>query len=399
MKQESSSGIALARGVVKTIALAAGLLGTLLVLMALVGSFAESGWIRFPLALVVAIVVPAVLVDRLLPDDDPARARGLPSDIFALVWLGTLVVVAVPLHGMSGKLLAREGDRLTVAGIAPLAKLAYLLAGVQTEPASSPAPEPASSGSAAAIASGSAPPPPSASPPDGDGGAPLPPKKEKQEGDLAPAEIFKKMAPAVVTVSIKGAMGLEGGGTGFLIDDHGTIVTNHHVIASAKQLNIRFMDGATYEDIYLLARDAAQDLALLQVELKKPKEGKAPKDVKPLELGDSEKVIVGERAVAIGNPLGLDHTLTDGIISARRVYEGRHWIQMSVPISPGNSGGPLFDMKGKVIGVNTAKITGGMFGFGENLNLAVPVNVLKSLLKPSYPGRRKFGEGSGSSHW
>jgi serine protease Do len=399
MKQDSS-GLALARGAVKAIALAFGLLGTLLVLMALIGSFAESGWIRFPVALVVAILVPAVLVDRLLPEDDPARARGLPGDVFALVWLGTAVLFAVPLHGLSAKLLAREGDRLTSAGIAPLASVAYLLAGVRAEPAISPAPEPAASGSASALAAGSAPPPPSASAPDSDAGAPaLPPKKNKQEGDLAPAELFKKLAPAVVTVSIKGSMGLEGGGTGFLIDDSGTIVTNHHVIASAKELNIRFMNGAVYEEVFLLSEDAGQDLALLQVELKKPKEGESPDDVKPLELGDSEKVVVGERAIAIGNPLGLDHTLTDGLISARRVFQGRHWIQISVPISPGNSGGPLFDMKGKVIGVNTAKVGGGFGGFGENLNLAVPVNVLKGLLKPSYPGRRKFGKGPGSSHW
>jgi serine protease Do len=395
--KDKTSGLSIARGVVKAVALAGGLLGTLLVLMALIGSFAESGWIRFPVAIVVAIVVPAVLVDRLLPDDDPARARGLPGDIFALVWLATTVVFVVPLHGTSGKLLAHEGDRLTVAGIGPLARVAYLLAGVRAEASTTPAPEPAASGSASAVPSGVAPPPPSASAPSVDAGATAPPpKKDKEEGDIAPAELFKKLAPSVVTVSIKAMMGLEGGGTGFLIDDDGTIVTNHHVIEMAKELSIRFMNGAVYEDVYLLTEDAGQDLALLQVELKKPKEGDIPDELQPLELGDSEKVIVGERAIAIGNPLGLDHTLTDGLISARRVFLGRHWIQMSVPISPGNSGGPLFNMKGKVIGVNTAKVGG---SFGENLNLAVPVNTLKALIKPSYPGRRKFGKGPGSSHW
>jgi S1-C subfamily serine protease len=136
-------------------------------------------------------------------------------------------------------------------------------------------------------------------------------------------------------------------------------------------------------------------LALLRVALRVPKEGDAP-DVEPLELGDSDEVIVGERAIAIGNPLGLEHTLSDGIISARRVFQAKHWIQMSVPISPGNSGGPLFSLRGKVIGVTTAKVGG---FFGENLNLAVPANALKQLIKPSYPERRKFGKGPATSHW
>lgn len=391
MKQ-SPSGLAVARGSVKVVALGVGFVGSLVTLMALIGTFAESGWIRFPLALLVAIGVPAVVADRLLPDDDPARARGLPGDVFALTWLGLTLVFAVPLHGISAKLLTREGDRLSVSGIGPLAKAAYWLAGVQPANASPSEGHPASSNSAAASASAPVP-EGSALPPPADAGAP-PPRKERAEGDLTPSELFKKLAPAVVTVSIKAVMG-EGGGTGFLVDREGTIVTNHHVIEMAKELSIHFMNGATYEEVELLAEDSGQDLALLRVALKKPKDGDPP-DAEALTLGDSDKVVVGERAIAIGNPLGLDHTLTDGIISARRVFQGRHWIQMSVPISPGNSGGPLFDMKGKVIGVTTAKVGG---PFGENLNLAVPVNVLKQLIKPSYPGRRKFGKGPGSSHW
>lgn len=397
MKQ-GPSGLVIARGAVKIAALAVGLVGTLISLMAVAGTFVESGWLRFPLALVVAIVVPAVIADRLLPDDDPARARGVPGDVFALTWLTTTVVFAVALHGTTGKLLVREGDRLATAGVGPLAKAAYWLAGVAARDPHAETPAPATSASASAPASASAaPPPPSASAPPAaaDAAPPAPPKKEKEADALTPAELFKKLAPAVVTVSIKATMGMEGGGTGFLIDEDGTVVTNHHVIEVAKELSIRFMNGAIYEDIDLLTEDAGQDLALLQVDLKKPKEGESP-EVDPVSLGDSDTVVVGERAIAIGNPLGLEHTLTDGLISARRVFMGRHWIQMSVPISPGNSGGPLFDMKGKAIGVTTAKVGG---PFGENLNLAVPVNALKQLIKPSYPGRRKFGKGPGSSHW
>jgi S1-C subfamily serine protease len=117
----------------------------------------------------------------------------------------------------------------------------------------------------------------------------------------------------------------------------------------------------------------------------------------PLTLGDSDAVVVGERAISIGNPLGLEHTLTDGLISSRRIYEGKQWIQMSVPVSPGNSGGPLFNMRGEVVGVTTAQIGGG-FARAQNLNLAVPVNALKKLIRSEYPQRRKFGESS-SSQW
>jgi S1-C subfamily serine protease len=315
--------------------------------------------------------------------------------VFAVVWLATTVVFTLPLHGLSDGPLAREGDRWTRAGVTPLSKIAYLLAGVETSPNDAPHPAPAASGSTSASSSVVAP-PASASSTAAVTDAGVPKRKEKAADDLSPSELFKKLAPSVVTVSVKAMMGLEGGGTGFLIDEDGTLVTNHHVIESAKELSIRFMNGAVYEEIDVLAEDSGQDLALLQIELDKPKQGEAPDDVEPLSLGDSENVVVGERAIAIGNPLGLEHTLTDGIISARRVFLGRHWIQMSVPISPGNSGGPLFNMKGKVIGVTTAKVGG---PFGENLNLAVPVNALKALIKPSYPGRREFGKGPGSSHW
>ena len=162
---------------------------------------------------------------------------------------------------------------------------------------------------------------------------------------------------------------------------------------------IKFMNGALYESVELLSDAPALDLALLRVDLAQPLEGGAPPPSKPLTLGDSDKVIVGERAISIGNPLGLEHTLTDGLVSARRLYEGRAWIQMSVPVSPGNSGGPLFDMRGAVIGITTQQVLGGAFGRAQNLNLAVPVNELRKLIQPSYPQRRKFGDGNGASQW
>jgi hypothetical protein len=145
---------------------------------------------------------------------------------------------------------------------------------------------------------------------------------------------------------------------------------------------------------------AAVDLALLSIDIEHPTDAGPRVDAKPLVLGDSEAVVVGERAISIGNPLGLEHTLTDGLVSARRMYEGRAWIQMSVPVSPGNSGGPLFNMRGEVIGITTRQVLGGMFGRAQNLNLAVPTNELKKLIAPTYPSRRKFGErGTNGGHW
>lgn len=192
------------------------------------------------------------------------------------------------------------------------------------------------------------------------------------------------------------AANLEGGGTGFLIDTQGTIATNHHVIGGAQKISIKFLNGAKYQTVELLAEDSSRDLALLRVNLDTPTEGKKG-EVIPLVLGNSDTVEVGERAISIGNPLGLEHTLTDGLVSARRIYEGKTWIQMSVPVSPGNSGGPLFNMRGEVIGVTTAQVMGGLGGRAQNLNLAVPVNALKNMIQSGFPNRRTFGDGS--SQW
>jgi S1-C subfamily serine protease len=144
------------------------------------------------------------------------------------------------------------------------------------------------------------------------------------------------------------------------------------------------------EQIEILVTNQTQDLALLHV--------KAGKPLPPVMLGDSDKITVGERAVSIGNPLGLDHTLTDGLVSARRVIEGRKMIQMSTPVSPGNSGGPLFNSRGEVIGLTTAIYAGGS-PLAQNLNLAMPINDLKAMLESEYPGRHKPGASITSERW
>src|SRR6185436_3577356 len=126
------------------------------------------------------------------------------------------------------------------------------------------------------------------------------------------AQIFAESAPAVVTISIKRGGG-DAGGTGFLVDDAGTIGTSHRVIAQASRIQVKLADGTIAEDAEILADDEALDLAVLRI--------KPPKQP-AVALGDSDKVAVGERAAAIGNPLGLEPTLIEGVISARRAPPG-----------------------------------------------------------------------------
>lgn len=356
-------------------------------------------------AFVLALGLPLAIADKLLPKDDPTAGKGTVTDVLA-VFLLALPLSLTAASQYTGRVYVAEGDRLSSEGYGILADVAYFLGNVRPErPSVSPAiaPENADAGAdasdmsdAASIAVNAA---VDAGGEGADGGVVdamaeagvAKDPKPSLAGEKTPAELFREWSPSVVTIEIKKGES-RGGGTGFLIDEYGTIVTNHHVIEGAEQAKIKFVNGATYENIDVLVDDRAVDLAILSIELKKPVEaGAPPADAKPIRLGDSEKIAVGERAIAIGNPLGLEHTLTDGLISARRLYEGRQWIQISVPISPGNSGGPLFNMRGEVIGINTAQL-GGPMARAQNLNLAVPVDELKKLMKPNYPNKRKLGD-------
>ncbi len=392
-----------ARGIVKGLALAVGGLLTFIALMATTGLVVQSGWIRAIVAALVMLATPAVIVDRLLPENVDARAKGLPTDVFALVWLGVALLYVVVLYDWTRPALVTEADRLGHAGYGRMAMLARFVAAVA--PSAEPSPE---------LARHAKPKPPaparSSSPRNPEAKAaeePAPPasapaassqsEPEEQPEERDAATLFEELAPAVVTVQVGDDQHVSGGGTGFLIDKRGTIATNQHVIADATRVRVTFMQGAAFNEPELLSEDAAVDLALLRVPLSEPDVGE-PVTVAPLELGDSDGIAVGQPALSIGNPLGLDHTLTDGLISARRLYEGRQWIQTTVPISPGNSGGPLFNYRGQVIGVTTASV-GGSFSRAQNLNLAVPVNILKRLLKDEYPAKRRFGDGKRSAHW
>lgn len=392
--------VGIARGAVKAIAMLVGLPATTLCLMSLVGLVTDNGWVRSIVALLVAIMLPAFIADRLLPDDAEERPKGLVSDVLAVTWMAIPVLVAVALNAFTRPALAAEGDRLRQSDMGVLAKVVYKMAAVDPEgTTTTPSVSPSASTSASSSASTSAPTPKPQVTASATTSATAPaaeePAPKNDTDELSPAELFREWAPAVVSVGVTTKRGM-GGGTGFLIDTDGTIVTNYHVIDQAEEGTIKFKNGAIYDEITVLVADPDADLALLYVDLEKPKEGDIPSDVTPAVIGDSDKIEVGERAISIGNPLGLDHTLTTGVVSARRVWRDKNWIQMSTPVSPGNSGGPVFNGRGEVIGVTTA-IVG--VGFAQNLNLAVPINVLKSKIKKDYPAKRKLGQTGGASSW
>ena len=190
------------------------------------------------------------------------------------------------------------------------------------------------------------------------------------------------MSPAVVHigVEIRGAYDpfsgpAQGQGTGFLISPDGYILTNDHVVGSASRIKVRLEDDRVFEG-KVVGTDNATDIALIKIE------GSAP--FPTVQLGDSDQLAIGEWVVAIGNPFGLDHTVTAGIVSAKGRRDvnpsGRRnhyydFIQTDASINPGNSGGPLLDMHGEVVGINSA-----ISAQGQGIGFAIPVNMAKILL-------------------
>jgi S1-C subfamily serine protease len=197
--------------------------------------------------------------------------------------------------------------------------------------------------------------------------------------------LYERVNPAVVNIQILGEApsGLggdvlpEGEGSGFIIDKEGRIVTNNHVVEGADEVQVTLYDG-TMAEARVLGTDPHSDLAVIEVDL--------PQQLlHPVELGDSSQLKVGQRAIAIGNPFGLEGTLTTGVISAlgrtlpaESLFAIPDVIQTDAAINPGNSGGPLLNAEGLVMGVNTAirTTTGGNSGVG----FAVPVNLAKRVI-------------------
>jgi S1-C subfamily serine protease len=197
-------------------------------------------------------------------------------------------------------------------------------------------------------------------------------------------EVYKAVSPGVVyiqsTTMVRDWFGMEereGAGSGSVIDEQGHILTNYHVIEGAQRLSVHFGGGRNYPAT-VVGRDPDTDLAVIKL-TEKPKEA-----ITIVPLGDSDKLIVGQKVLAIGNPFGLDRTLTTGVISGLqrpirandRPIEGA--IQTDASINPGNSGGPLLDSRGRMIGINSQiqSTSGSSAGVG----FAIPVNIAKRIV-------------------
>jgi putative serine protease PepD len=203
-------------------------------------------------------------------------------------------------------------------------------------------------------------------------------------GQTRAGAIYAQASPAVVSVRTG-----TGTGTGFLVDDQGTLVTNDHVVESSKTVSVKFgTDGRILRGT-VRGVDPSSDLAVIHIN---PSD--APSDAKPLQFADSTGVQVGDVAIAIGNPFGLDRTVTEGIVSslgrtlqAPNNYQIDDVIQTDAAINPGNSGGPLLDDGGKVIGVNSQIATNGISNGNVGIGFAVPSNTVRQVLPGLKQGR------------
>jgi len=212
---------------------------------------------------------------------------------------------------------------------------------------------------------------------------------------LSAREIYSRSAPGVVFIRAQTissnpspfdvfdrSQASESTGSGFVIDEDGLILTNAHVVEAATDIRVTFSDHHTVSATPV-GKDADTDLALLRVDVDAEE-----LDLEPLELGDSQTVQVGDPTVAIGNPFGLERTLTTGVVSAlqRRLTSPSGFaidnvIQTDAALNPGNSGGPLIDADGRVIGINSQIATGGGAGSGNvGIGFAVPVNTAKTVI-------------------
>jgi len=175
-------------------------------------------------------------------------------------------------------------------------------------------------------------------------------------------------------------------GSGFIIDGDGSILTNNHVVENAQKIVVKLADDDQEYEAKVIGRDPKTDIAVIQI--------KAKTNLQAATLGDSDGLEVGEWVVAIGNPFGLDSTVTSGIVSAKGRHIGQgpydNFIQTDASINPGNSGGPLINLRGEVIGINTAIFsrTGGNMGIG----FAIPINLAKEVL-PQLRGKGKVTRG------
>ncbi|HUG40101.1 MAG TPA: trypsin-like peptidase domain-containing protein [Longimicrobiales bacterium] len=190
--------------------------------------------------------------------------------------------------------------------------------------------------------------------------------QESASARPAAREIAARTGPAVVSIRAMVDGREVSSGSGFVLRGDGVIVTNFHVVEDATSLEVELATGEVFTNVYVLGTDDRRDIAVLKLPTTR---------LPALEPGDANALAVGDPVYVMGNPLGLDRTFSNGMVSARRVMDGVAYLQISAPISPGSSGGPVLDEDGRVIGVATATLSE-----GQNLNLAVPMSYAEGLL-------------------
>ena len=204
----------------------------------------------------------------------------------------------------------------------------------------------------------------------------------KNIGEISLADLFEKSDDGVVKVSVRKSVELPTGsslGSGFVYDVSGHIITNNHVVEDSQKTTVTFLDGTSY-NAKVIGTDPYTDLAVIKVDVN-------PSLLHPLPLGDSSTLRVGEQVAAIGNPFGLSGSMTSGIVSQLgRLLSTPGTASFSIPdviqtdaaVNPGNSGGPLLNMKGQVIGINTAIQSG--TGEFAGIGFAVPSNTVSKIV-------------------
>jgi len=191
--------------------------------------------------------------------------------------------------------------------------------------------------------------------------------RHKDRKRLAVSEIYARYSQGIVSIKTKDRFGRELGlGSGFVVSQDGFIVTNYHVLASAYQVEVN-IGNAVLSGARLVKAVPQKDIAILKVEAQ---------GLSPLVIGDSDELISGQIVVSLGSPLGLEYSVSSGIVSAIRSGKDMKLIQMTAPISLGSSGGPVFNEYGEVIGITTI----GSFFFAQNVNFAVPINYLEGII-------------------
>ena len=191
-------------------------------------------------------------------------------------------------------------------------------------------------------------------------------------GAMSIADLTAKVRNSTVVISVMGRDGERSSlGSGFAVSKDGLIATNLHVIGEARPIVVTTSDARRFDVTEIYATDQGMDLAIVRI---------AANDLTPLKLGDSDAIQQGQEVVAIGNPRGFEHSVVSGVVSGLRRLDGKSLIQLAIPVEQGNSGGPVLDRSGHVLGLVTMKSV-----VSENLGFAVAVNSLKPLLKKPNP--------------